>query len=82
MKTTRKLFEEMSDDQIITNAMLRQQDQDRIEELEAENAALRAALEVLIREAQAVADDCHRPRYYRLDQALESAIDAARKEKP
>lgn len=34
---------------------------------------LREALTMLIREAQNVADDCHRPRYTRLDQALESA---------
>lgn len=40
---------------------------------QAENARLREALEMLIRESQEVADDHHRPRYRRLDQALESA---------
>jgi hypothetical protein len=35
--------------------------------------AMRDALEMLIREAQAVADDHHRPRYTRLDEAIQSA---------
>lgn len=35
--------------------------------------ALAAALSLLIREAQGVADDHHRPRYTRLDDALTSA---------
>lgn len=35
--------------------------------------ALAAALALLIREAQGVADDHHRPRYTRLDDALTSA---------
>jgi hypothetical protein len=34
---------------------------------------MRDALEMLIREAQAVADDHHRPRYTRLDEAIQSA---------
>ena len=41
--------------------------------LRTELAAVRAKLEMLIREAQNVADDHHRPRYTRLDEALASA---------
>lgn len=40
---------------------------------ERESGSLEKALRVLIREAQGVADDHHRPRYTRLDEALESA---------
>lgn len=40
------------------------------------DAALFKALKELIVEAQAVADDHHRPRYARLDQALASARNA------
>jgi hypothetical protein len=39
----------------------------------AGDEAMRDALEMLIREAQAVADDHHRPRYTRLDEAIQSA---------
>ena len=40
------------------------------------DAALFKALKELVVEAQAVADDHHRPRYMRLDQALASARNA------
>ena len=39
----------------------------------ARTSQLETALNSLIREAQAVADDHHRPRYFRLDEALTSA---------
>ena len=43
------------------------------DQAEQQVARLRHCLFVLKNEAQAVADDCHRPRYARLDEALESA---------
>lgn len=42
----------------------------------AELDALKAALANLVREAKAVADDHHRPRYARLDAAIASALAA------
>lgn len=45
----------------------------KLTQAEQQVARLRHGLFVLKHEAQAVADDCHTPRYARLDEALESA---------
>lgn len=47
--------------------------QAEMDEKDARIRELEAALRNLIREAKAVADDCHHPRYFRLDESLASA---------
>jgi hypothetical protein len=48
---------------------------------QAELAAVRGTLDMLVREAKRVADDCHRPRYTRLDEAIAAAVNKVREGK-